>query len=221
MPFEVPDRIGLALPDPAQVARIRDNFIKSTAPVRPLPSNALMMALCVGIFALLAILFAAPFGFGGLAKMNAASAAIEYSVVGLLALVLAGAAVEGMIPGSRRTLPAAVAALIAILLLSVTASLLFPDFATRDFVRTGVPCFRLGVLCAIPAAGFIWAMMRRGFVVDTFPAVVAGGALAGLLGVGVLALHCPILNAAHIMAWHVGVIAVTSLLGALLGADAR
>jgi hypothetical protein len=158
-----------------------------------------------------------PFGFGGFAKLSAASAAIEYSVVGLLALVLSGAAIEAMIPGSRRTLPPVVGVLAAILLLSVTASLLFPDFVLRDFVRQGIPCLRLGVLCAIPAAGLTWVMMRRGFVVDTLSAAVAGGALSGLLGVGVLALHCPILNASHIIAWHVGVIAVTSVVGALLG----
>lgn len=217
MPFEVPERIGLAVPDAARVARIREDFTRSASPVRPLPSNGRMMALCVGVFAVLAVLLAAPFGFSGFAKLSSASAAIEYSVVGLLAMVLAGAAIEGMIPGSRRTLPPAAGVLIAILLLSFTASLLFPDFALHDFVSRGIPCLRLGVFCAIPAAGLTWAMMRRGFVVDTVSVVVAGGALSGLLGVGVLALHCPILNAAHIIAWHVGVVAVTSVAGALLG----
>jgi hypothetical protein len=215
--FDVPDRISLAVPDAARVARIREDFTKSAAPVRPLPSNGWMMALCVVVFAVLAVLLTVPFGFGGFAKLNAASAAIEYSVVGLLALVLAGAAIEGMIPGSRRTLPPSAGVLIAILLLSVTAALLFPDFALHDFVHRGIPCLRLGILCAIPASGLIWAMMRRGFVMDTVSAVVAGGALSGLLGVGVLALHCPILNAAHIIAWHIGVIAVTAVFGALLG----
>ena len=217
MPFEVPDRINSAVPDAARVARIREDFMKSATPVRPLPSNGRMMAMCVGVFAVLAILLTVPFGFSGFAKLSAANAAVEYSVVGLLALALAGAAIEGMIPGSRRTLPPAAGVLIAILLLSVTASLLFPDFALHDFVRTGIPCLRLGVLCATPAAALTWIMMRRGYAVDTVSAVVAGGALSGLLGVGVLALHCAVLNAAHIIAWHVGVVAVTSLFGALLG----
>jgi hypothetical protein len=217
MQFEVPRRLSLAVPDAARVAQIRKTFAESAAPVRLLPSNLAMMLSCVGAFLILAILLTVPVGFYGFLKVTAWGAAVQYSVLLLLALVLAGSAVEQMIPGSRRIMPPTVTVVLAIVLLSVTAALLFPDFATHDFVHRGIPCLRYGVLCAIPAAGFTWLLMRRGFVIDSVRAAIAGGALSGLLGVGVLALHCPILNAAHIIAWHVGVLAVTSLFGAFLG----
>jgi len=217
MPFEVPARIADAVPDSVRLVRIRKAFAESATSVRPLPSNTAMMLACAGVFVALAVVLALLPGLDGFAKLSAVQAAIEYSLVLLLVLVLAGSVVERMIPGSRRTVPPAVGVVLAILLLSVTASVLFPDFATPDFVRQGMPCLRLGVLCAIPAGGLTGVMMRRGFVVEPVAAALAGGGLAGLLGVGVLALHCPIFNAAHIIAWHVGTIVVTSVFGALIG----
>ena len=216
MQFDTPDRISLALPDSARVAKIRESLKISATPVRPLPSNAAIILRCALAFAILAIVFAAPVGFRGFAKLTPAGATIEYSVVLLLALILTGSALEQAIPGSRRIMPPALSVLLAILLLSVTAAVLFPDFQMRDFVRQEIPCLRFGVLCAIPAAGLAPIAMRRGFVTDPVPAAFAGGALSGLVGVGALALHCPIPNAAHIIVWHVAVIAVTSLLGASL-----
>lgn len=217
MPFEVPGRIGGATPDPARVAQMRARLMESAAPVRPLPSNGAMMALCVGVFVLLAVVLTIPFGFQGFARLTAGAAAIEYSVVLLLALTLSGVVVGQMIPGSRRVLSPMAGVFIVVVLLSAMASLLFPDFGIRDFIHQGIPCLRLGTLCALPAAGLAGYAMKRGFVTDPFQASVAGGALAGLLGIGVLALHCPILNASHIIAWHVAVIAVTSFIGAVLG----
>jgi hypothetical protein len=217
MSFEVPSRISGAAPDPARLAEIRGRFAKAAAPVRLLPSNAAMMLLALGLFVVLSILFTVPVGFRGFAKLSAGQAVIEYSLLLLLALVLAGGVAGQMIPGSRRIVPPVTSVILAIVLLSVTAAMLFPDFGTRDFVRRGIPCLRLGLLCAIPGAGLTWAAMRRGFIVSPVGAAVAAGAMSGLLGIGVLALHCPIFEAAHIVAWHVGVIAVTSLAGAFSG----
>jgi hypothetical protein len=73
------------------------------------------------------------------------------------------------------------------------------------------------VLSSIPAAGLTWLLMRRGFVTDPLAGAVAGGAFAGLLGMAVLALHCPIFSATHIIVWHAGVIVVTSVAGACIG----
>jgi hypothetical protein len=217
MPFEVPERFSGATPDPVRLARVRQAFARSAAPVRPLPSNAAMMLLCVGVFAGLAILLATPAGFFGFARMSASARWMEYSAILLLALVLSGGVVEQMIPGSRRTLRPVLAILFAVFLLSLTTVVLFPYFDVQDFVPHGVPCLRFGLLCSIPASGLTWVLMRKGFVTDPVSGAATGGALSGLLGLAVLALHCPIFNALHIIAWHVGVIAIASLAGALVG----
>ncbi len=216
MQFEVPERIAGATPDSASVTRARERLAKSAAPVRALPSDLMLMLTLAGVLDVLAVLLAIPVGFAGLSKMTAMQVLVEFSLLSLLALVLAGVAVAQMIPGSRRVISPPAGALMACLLLSTTAALLFPDFATQNFVERGIPCLRLGMICALPGSLCIWGMMRRGLVVNSLQAATAGGALAGLMGIGVLALHCPIFNAAHIIVWHVAVLAVTAATGAVL-----
>jgi hypothetical protein len=217
MPFEVPARISHASPDSGRLAAIRKALAESAAPVRPLPSNAAIMALCLGVFIALGVILAAPVGFPGFAGMSAAARWMDYSVLMLLALALAGGVVEQMIPGSRRTLRPVWGIVLAIVLLSLTTVVLFPHFDTQRFVPRGISCLRYGVLSSIPAAGLTWILMRRGFITDPVAGAVAGGALSGLLGAAVLALHCPIFSAPHIIVWHAGVIVVTSVAGACLG----
>jgi hypothetical protein len=217
MPFEVPDRIRLAEPDPARMAVIRKRIAESATPVRPMRSNTALMLLCAGVFALLSVLFALPLGFPGFMAMSMNERWLDYPVIILLAMVLAGIVAQQMIPGTRRVMQPWAGVLTAILLLSLIAFVQFPDIETRDFLRSGIPCLTVGTLCAIPAGALTWTLMRRGFATDPVPAAIAGGAFSGLLGVAVLALHCPIFNAPHIIVWHIGVVAVTSLAGALIG----
>ena len=147
MQFDVPSRIAAATPDPGRVVRIRENFAKSAAPVRPLPSNLSMTLWCVAFFCCLAVLLTIPFGFTGFAKLSLAGAVGQYSVLLLLALVMAGGVVTQMIPGSRRVLSPVAGVVIAILLLSLTAALLFPDFEMNNFagrvisLSAGLACF--------------------------------------------------------------------------------
>jgi hypothetical protein len=216
MQFDVPQRIAQASPDPARVARIRKSFAESAAPVRPLPSNASMMLAAVAVFTALAIVLAAPLGFPGFLAMSTADRVADYTTILLLAAVLSGGLAEQTIPGSRRAIHPGAAVLAAILLLSLTAALRFPEFAMNNFVVRGIPCLRAGLICAIPGGILAWAAMRRGFVTNPAPAGIAGGAFAGLVGVAVLALHCPIFNAGHIIAWHLGALAIASLTGGIL-----
>ena len=60
-------------------------------------------------------------------------------------------------------------------------------------------------------------MLRRGFAVNPPSAGLVAGTLGGLAGVGMLELHCPNFQAAHILAWHTAVVPVSAALGALLG----
>jgi hypothetical protein len=217
MPFEVPPRISGAEPDSRRLADVRKMFAQSATPVRPLPSNAAMMALCLGVFVALGVILAAAVGLYGFAKMSATERWMDYSVLLLLALVLAGGVVEQMIPGSRRTMRPVWGVLFALVLLSLTALVLFPDFDTAGFVAKGIVCLRYGVLSSIPAAGLTWLLMRRGFITDPLAGAVSGGAFSGLLGIAALALHCPIFSAPHIIVWHAGVLVVTSIAGACIG----
>jgi hypothetical protein len=82
-------------------------------------------------------------------------------------------------------------------------------------------CLKAGLLHAIPAAAISWWILRRGVAVDSLAAGVALGTLSGLAGVGMLELHCPNFEAAHIMIWHTAVLALSGVLGALIVAAGR
>ncbi len=217
MELKVPGQFSNATPDPARIARIRESLAGSAAPVRLLPSNTILTVSAVAVFVVLAILFALPTGLHGFAKMSPGDRLIEYSVVLALAFVLAATVVAQMIPGSRQRLSPTLCICLALVVLTVTAGFLFPDYGMDGFIRRGIPCLRYGFLCAIPAGAITWAITRAGFAADPVRSAIAAGGFSGLVGFGVLALHCPILNAAHIATWHGGALAMASITGGVIG----
>ena len=50
---------------------------------------------------------------------------------------------------------------------------------------------------------------------------LAKGTLAGLAGVTMLELHCPIFEAPHVLVWHIAVLPVCGVAGALVARTAR
>jgi hypothetical protein len=117
--------------------------------------------------------------------------------------------------GARRM--ARSAFVLTALILAVAFAGLFHDYDTSRFVTEGVPCLNAGLLFALPAALVIWLLLRRGFVLDWRAAGIAAGTLAGLSGIGVLEVHCPILKAPHVMFWHLAVVLVSGVAGFFLG----
>ena len=141
MSFEVPPRISGAAPDPERLAEVRKRFAQPTVPVRPLPSNGTMMALCLAVFIVLAVILAGAVGFSGF-RQNEHSRALD----GLFSAAASGdgavrrrcGADDSRVPvdhascaehifGYRAAEPA-------------TALLLFPDFDTTGFVSRGISC---------------------------------------------------------------------------------
>jgi hypothetical protein len=59
-------------------------------------------------------------------------------------------------------------------------------------------------------------LLRRGFAVNSTAAGLAQGTLAGLAGVTMLELHCPIFEAPHVLVWHIAVLPVCGLVGVLV-----
>jgi hypothetical protein len=78
-----------------------------------------------------------------------------------------------------------------------------------------------GLAFSAPAAILLWFILRRGAIL--YPKLIGAiaGGLAGLAGLSVLEINCPNLNAFHILIWHEGVLVISSLGGALLGATVK
>ena len=203
--------------EPALLKRIADSINVSLRPVRPLPPTGVLTAGLVLICAAVAVAAAARLGFSGVAHLGLGRSVLILSTLAILVWVAGKELVSQLIPGSRQNFGGvALLATISISLLAVFA-LVFRDYRTEHFWSAGIMCLLTGVLLAIPAAFLSWLLLRRGFAVNSIAAGLVGGVLAGLCGVTLLELHCPSLQALHILVWHTAVVPVSAAAGALVG----
>ena len=204
-------------PEPETLIRIADSIAGSMRPVRPLPPRWLLAGGVVLACAAVALAGAAGLGFFGIAQMSGFQRASVFVVLGILAIVAADELVNAMIPGSRRRLSSGTLFAIEGLCLSAVLAVCFRDYQTTRFIHAGLVCLMIGLLHAVVAGLMSWLLLRRGFAVNPVSAGLAAGTLAGLAGVGMLELHCPNFQAAHLLVWHLGVLLVSTGLGALCG----
>lgn len=204
-------------PDPLLLERIGDSIKPSMRPVRPLPPAWLMATGLVLICAAVSLAGGAHAGFFGISKMSLLERSLVFPALGLLACFAALSFSHQMIPASRvRVSPGALLGVGSLTLLAVFASL-FRDYYTVHFFSAGIACLLTGLLYALPAGLLSWLLLRRGFAVNPVSAGLVAGMLAGLAGLGMLELHCPNFQAAHILVWHTAVVPISAALGALLG----
>ncbi|MGA2169622.1 MAG: NrsF family protein [Terracidiphilus sp.] len=201
--------------------RVADSIKPSLRPVRPLPPTWVMTGGLVLVCAAVSLAGAARAGFFGFAKMDLLERLLVFPALVLLAWVAGSAFVHEMIPGSlRRVSPGALLGFGSAALLAVFA-FLFRDYRTDHFFSVGIVCLLTGFLHAIPAALLGWLLLRRGFAVNSVSAGLVAGVLGGLAGVGVLELHCPNFQAAHVLVWHTAVVPLSGAVGALVAWTVR
>lgn len=205
-------------PDEQRLAQLRARIGQNAVAVRPLPSDRNMFVIGLLAFLAFSMLLAAAVGYQGFMRLSLLQRICDYTTILLIAALFSLAIVQEIVPGARRRINPLTLLAVCLLLLPVTTMALFPNFDLAYFVRRGVPCLRFGLLCAAISAGLGFWLIRTGFA--SLPARLGAifGAFAGLVGVGALALHCPILNAAHILVWHCGAMLIGGVAGGVLGA---
>jgi len=202
---------------PETLRRISDAIGSSLRPVRPLPPQWAITGGLVLICAAVSLAGAARAGFFGIEKMSLLERGLIFPALGILAWVMGSALVHEMIPGSRRRISSGTLSILAIAALAGLFAFLFRDYQTDHFFSIGIVCLVTGFLHAIPAGLLGWLLLRRGFAVNPVSAGLIAGTLAGLAGVGVLELHCPNFQAAHVLVWHTAVVPLSAAAGALTG----
>ena len=203
--------------DPAMLERITTAIHSSLQPVRALPGSGLLVSGVLLICAAVAFAGAVRGGLFGFKAMGIAARISVLSALAALAWLAAKELVSQWIPGSRRYLaPRSLVALVSGALLLVFG-VLFSDYRVEHFFAAGVVCLGAGVLHAIAAASLAAWFLRRGCVLNLIAAGAVAGALGGISGVAMLELHCPNLEAAHVLVWHVAVVPVSAVAGALIG----
>jgi len=185
-------------------------------PVHPLASPWALALAFIMVFAAVAVLGAWALGVGGLPLLSGIQRAVIFPVLFAAGIVAAIAGVREMRPAGGRRIGSFALAMGTLAPLAAFA-LLFSDYDNPRFVAEGLKCLVAGVGCAIPAALALYLLLRRGFVLEWRAAGLAAGTLAGLAGICMLELHCPILKAPHLMLWHVAVVWVCGIGGSLAG----
>ena len=103
------------------------------------------------------------------------------------------------------------------ILLMVSVAVLFPFQQERSFWFSAWVCIRGGTPVAAFAAVPLWLVLRRGEILSPIMTGAATGLLAGLAGATALEIHCPNLDAWHILASHLGVAVIGAVVGLVVG----
>jgi hypothetical protein len=87
----------------------------------------------------------------------------------------------------------------------------------RHFRAKAWACIRTGALMGPIAAVPLWLRLRRGAILSPIMTGAATGLLAGLVGTTALEIHCPNLDASHILVSHLGVAVLGAVAGLVVG----
>jgi len=205
-------------PSESQLLRIQTNIVAGLKPVRPLPPSSIYLFACAVILFSVAAAGTLLLGTNGWHTLTMAQRIAVFMTLAASAVLLAVSIVRQLVPGSKHAIaPAALPLeIFAALILMMAAS--FRWRQESAFIAGGVICMKNGLTYAIPAAFLLWLTLHRGAILLPKLMGAATGGLAGLVGLSVLEVNCPNLNVFHVLVWHGGVVLISSLGGALIGA---
>jgi hypothetical protein len=214
---------GSATPNllPLPNAKVEAAIRASLVPVSPLPSIYARSSLFLTIFVLVGLIKIALLGPAGFQQMS-----VPQLVGNLLVLLIGGSLLSvslaaQMIPGDLRPFSSGKMATLLTIGFFVGAAVLTPWNASDIFLAEGWPCFRGGILMALPVGFVYWLLMRRGVPLSAVTLGGTLGAIAGLLGATVLQFTCSRQEPGHMLVWHAGVILVSATVGALIAQVSR
>jgi len=199
------------------ITAIEQRLLENLAPARALPAKKLFFAAFLLIFVALMAVGIAHLGAFAWAELGLGRRIMISTSLGASAALLGYSLVQQMFPGSRHRISPALLPVVTFVCLTLILAALFEVGHSGHFIREGMPCFEAGIPYAIPAAILFWLILRRGVVLS--PWVTGGlcGALAGLIGVSVLEIHCTNFDLRHILVWHLGVGVSGALAGLFAG----
>jgi hypothetical protein len=205
-------------PSESLLRRIRAGILGDLKPVRPLAPSGVLLFGCAIIFLSVVAVGALLLGTNGWGALSLVQRIAVFATLARSAILLAIFMVRQMVPGSKHVVAPAVLLVAIPVVLMTMIEAAFVSQPESTFLASGLMCMKNGLTYSIPAAFLLWLILRRG--ANLYPKLIgaAAGGLAGLAGLTVLEINCPNLNVFHILVWHWGVFAISSLGGALLGA---
>ena len=206
-----------ASPSPATLRQIQRGIVADLRPVRPIAPKLSIFGVFVGIFISVAAVGVYRLGAFAFAVMSPLQTSVILGGLAISTGLLAYSLVNQMVPGSRHRVPPGLLPFGITISLAIAIAVLFQFQHEQTFWAKGWSCIRagtsLGALAAIP----LWFVLRRGAILSPAMTGAATGLLAGLVGTTALEIHCPNLDAWHILVGHLGVAVLGAITGVLFG----
>lgn len=197
-------------------ARIEKAIAADLTPIEPLPSLEWHIAVLSFIAFLVAGLIGWGLGLHGWEEMSSKQAAVTFGLLPVLIVTAASAVSRQMTPGAMQRLSPALPFGVCLFAMPFTAVLLYSSTPNPDFAFYAARCWAIGMACAIGTAPILWLVLRRGFALQPRLHAASAGLLAGLAGIAVLELQCPLMDASHKLAGHATVVFTAALIGYVL-----
>jgi hypothetical protein len=202
---------------PATLRQIERAMVADFLPVRPVAPAARRFAVFGGIFGCFVAFGVYRMGAFAIAVMSPLQACAILSALAISAGLMAYSLANQMVPGSPHRIPPRPLAGGILISLPVAIVLLFQFQHEADFWTGNWACISAGTPFSVLAAIPLWLVLRRGAVLSPRMTGAATGLLAGLVGTSVLEIHCPNLDAGHILVAHLGVSLLCATAGFLIG----
>jgi hypothetical protein len=206
---------------PAALRKIADSLAHNLRPVRPLAPARYFVGAFVGIFVSIVALSVYRLGALAIAVMTPLQTTTILSTLVIGTGLLVYSLVNQMVPGSRHRIPPALLSVGITILVAIVMAILFQVQQEENFWGNAWACIRAGTLIGALAAVPFWLVLRRGAILSPRMTGAAAGLLAGLAGTSMLEIHCPILDAWHILLSHLGVAILCALAGLAIGLAAE
>jgi len=208
-------------PSPATLRQMAECMATDLRPVRPVAPARYFFGAFVGIFVSIVALSVYRMGAFAIAVMTPLETAAIMSALAISTGLLAYSLAHQMVPGSRHRIPPRLLPVAIAISLTIAIAVLFQFQNERNFWGNAWACIRAGTSIGVLAAAPFWLMLRRGAILAPSMTAAATGLLAGLVGTSVLEIHCPNLDAWHILISHLGVAMLCALAGLVIGLAAE
>ena len=204
-------------PSSATLRNIAEGIGTNLSPVRLIAPAHYFLIAFVGIFVSIAAFGVYYMGAFAIAVMTPLQTAVILGALAVSTGLLAYSLVRQMVPGSLHRIPPRMLPVGITISLAIAIAILFQFQHEQNFWGNGWACIRAGTPIGILAAVPIWLVLRRGVLLAPSLTGAATGLFAGLVGTSVLEIHCPNLNASHILVSHLGVAILCTLAGLISG----
>ena len=206
-----------ASPSVATLRQIERGIVADLRPVRPIAPKVYIFGAFIAIFVSIAALGVYRLGAFALAVMSPLQAGVIFGALAISTGLLTYSLVNQMVPGSRHWIQPGLLPFGITISLAIAMAVLFQFQHEQNFWAHGRACIEAGTSIGALAVVPLWFVLRRGAILSPAMTGAATGLLAGLVGTTALEIHCPNLDARHILVAHLGVAVLGAITGFLVG----